>query len=164
MMKTGKGSTDIAPDVQALHELYGGIALGAVVGQVVFLISDAHMLVSYCWWIGICMAVFWAWHMHKSLMDAFYMNEGDAVGHIRSHAIIRYIAAVAAMAVLYIRIQEEQRVYAMAYIFGLLMLKVGAYLQPGVHRLYVMLGLSVEPECSDNVTDSEDESISHTDG
>jgi len=133
---------DINSDQETLRELSAGIVLMGVIGQIFFLIFKMSVLVSWCWWIGIVLAVTWAVHMRNAIKAAVSLSENDAIVQMKKNAVIRYMIAVLVMVVLYYRLEESERVYAIAYLAGIYMMKLGAYLQPFVHKVFVLLGLS----------------------
>lgn len=133
---------DINSDEETLRELAAGIVLMGIAGQILFIILKLSILVSWCWWIGIVIAVTWSVHMRNGIKAALSMEEKDAIVQMKKHSVIRYMIAVLIMVVLYFRLKENERVYAVAYLAGIYMMKAGAYLQPTVHRFFVLLGLS----------------------
>lgn len=136
---------------KTLKELITAVILLGIIGQLLYLILAGRLLipqlvhgsffekcglVSRCWWIGICIAVFWAWHLEYSIWKAFDLGEGDAISLLRGHAIIRYLVAVVFMVALYFTVNETDKALATIYVAGVFMLKPGAYLQPLIHRLF----------------------------
>lgn len=137
---------------ETLRELIAAIVFLGAVGQTLYLLIsvsqiaqgaffEKNFLVSRCWWIGICVAVFWAWHLEYSLWRALDLNEGGAVSMMRGHAILRYLVAVGFMVALYFMVSKEYRPLATIYVAGVFMLKPGAYLQPLMHKIFNRFGL-----------------------
>lgn len=129
-------------DRETLRELIAGILLMGVLGAGLFIVLKLSAVLIWCWSIGICVAVVWAVHMQRGIRAAFSMNEADAIVQMRKSAVIRYLIAVAFMVAIYFRLSEAERVYAMGYVGGIFMLKLGAYLQPFIHSVFVVLNIS----------------------
>ena len=142
MARTGKKENT---EFDTLKELIIGVVIWALIGQaaIVLLLKDraAHGIVyaSVCWWLGIMVAVIWAVHMCLGMREAFVLNESAAVARMRLHVIIRYAVALTVMVLIYLYIKkffdEKMLIYATAYVPGIMMLKMGAYTQPLIHRI-----------------------------
>lgn len=118
---------------RALLELETGILLYAVLGQIIILLFTKERLnITIGWWAGIATALFWAWHMWRSLDKALDFSEGDAVKKVRFAAVIRYLVSCAV--VLALAMTEAGNF--LAGIFGIFVLKVSAYSQPLTHKFY----------------------------
>ena len=143
MARTGEKKENT--EFETLKELVAGIGIWAVIGQAVILVllkgrsGQGAVYSSVCWWLGIMVAVIWAVHMCLGMRVAFGLNEGAAVARMRVHVIIRYIVALVVMVLIYLYIKkffdEKMLIYATAYVPGIMMLKMGAYTQPLIHRI-----------------------------
>ncbi len=85
------------------------------------------------------MASFMAIHMYKNLHAALSFGEGDAISSVRMSSIIRYSVALVVMVVIHLTNCGS----VVTYVFGIFTLKAGAYMQPVMHKIFVVLGLSV---------------------
>ena len=83
-------------------------------------------------WLGIIMALGFAFHMWHSLNKAFYCEESRAGRIMATGYLIRYLLA----AVLLIAVYYSGKGYILAAFLGLMSLKTGAYLAPLSHKIW----------------------------
>lgn len=125
------GSIDSA-GLTYLEVLCNVILLGAL-GQLVIVFLPFEILsLSIGWWIGIAAAIFMTSHLYSSLNDIVMMNEADANQSLRTGLFIRYGVICVVMAALYL----TKFVNPVSYVFGVIMLKPAAYLQPLTDKIY----------------------------
>lgn len=92
------------------------------------LIIDSSVLLG--WSLGVLIALCMAWHMWYNLDKALELCEDDAVKKVRNNYLLRYTVVVLAV------IMMTNIANPLATFFGILSLKVAAYLQPFTHRFY----------------------------
>ena len=83
-------------------------------------------------WLGILVAVISALHMWASLQKAFDGAEGEVSKKITQTSAVRYIAIV----VIFMLIAITDVGEPLAAFAGIMGLKIGAYIQPFVHKFY----------------------------
>ena len=143
----GKKDSTHEPEVayDTLAELIAGIAVWGVLGQILlaFILkgNEAMIWCSICWWLGVGVAVFWAVHLSGSLKKALSSGEGKAMDMLRYHAVVRYLVAAAVMFIIYVAdylglISRGLLEYGISYVPGILTLKLGAYSQPFMHKIF----------------------------
>ena len=116
---------------RTLLELWAGITATGFVGQVVVFLVERKAYFTIGWWYGIVLSLFMAWHMWRSLDRG--LDLGDGAGQYLSKAnIIRYVIVAAA----YIALALLDFGNPIAAFFGILMLKVAAYIQPFTHKIF----------------------------
>ena len=115
-----------------LGELIIGILFYGILVQIAGLIFfEEKLLYAIGLWIGVAGAIAMACHMEYSIEQIVNMEEGKAPGKLRTHAILRYFAAVLiVMAVFFLKIGNPLTCFA-----GIMGLKVGAYMQPLTHKI-----------------------------
>lgn len=117
---------------QTLAELLIGIVCFGVVCQVVgiFLVKNrlAYML---SLWIGIAAASAMAVHMNYTIRKALAQDEGTAEKVTRSAYFLRYGCVMILLAVA----AYTGLANLIAVFVGIMGLKIGAYLQPFIHKL-----------------------------
>ena len=86
-------------------------------------------------WIGVLISVFMAAHMEHSIRNAVELSEEDAPGYFRRMYAIR--TGIVLMLFGCTVLMELGNVVSL--FFGLFSLKIGAYLQPVLHRLLVKI-------------------------
>lgn len=117
---------------ETLKEMLIGILLGGVILiGCFFMFSKTPVYYSVGLLFGIAGAVFMACHMAITIEDAVLLNEKDAISYIRKMTYIRY--GVACILVVLVGVTNIGS--AVFSVFGLLLLKMGAYMQPLVHRI-----------------------------
>ena len=86
--------------------------------------------------IGTGLALFSAWHMEKSISDNLTINagnEGGAMAYARKQSLIRY----GIILVVFFLVCITEWGYPLATFLGIMGLKMGAYLQPFIHKLWI---------------------------
>lgn len=117
---------------RTLLELETGILFYGILGQLVCLFFKNYFFsFSIGWWFGVVVACFLAWHMWFTLDQALNVPE-NAANKVRLAAIIRYFICVIVLAVLAVFGWGNP----IAGFFGIMGLKVAAYLQPFTHKMY----------------------------
>lgn len=129
-----KENESINKSEMVLFELISGVVFCGLVVQVAFFFFPIDVLYYSCgWWSGIVIACFMAFHMYRSLSSALDLEEGMAMSSVRKSSLIRYTTVLVVMVIVhYAKIGS-----VVAYIFGVLMLKTGAYFQPIVHKIFI---------------------------
>ncbi len=114
-------------------ELESGIVLFGLVCQLVAMWLVPDMLkFTIGLWLGILVAMISGLHMWKSLQKAFDGFEGDASKKSARAAIVRYISIVIIFVLIVItKVGEPLAAFA-----GIMGLKIGAYIQPIMHKFY----------------------------
>lgn len=118
---------------ETLSGMLMGIVLSGTVFQAAFVwFAENKLYFSAGLWIGVLISVFMAIHMNYSIQNAVELNEEDAPGYYRKLYAIRMgvVLAVFGAAVL-LRLGSPAALF-----LGLFTLKIGAYLQPVLHKLF----------------------------
>ena len=117
-----------------LKELVTGIILIGVIEQIVSLfLSKNYLYNAVGLWAGIAIATGMAIHMKRSIEDALDFGEEGAVKQIRKSYAARMTGAFLVMAVvIYFDLGNP-----LALLAGLIPLKISAYLQPHMHKLFL---------------------------
>lgn len=114
-------------------ELIIGILICGVVFQLAFMwLSDSKLLFTSGLWIGIAISVCVALHMNWSIENALEMDEKSAVSHMRKTFLLRIIVIAGLFFGTYLLNLGD----VVAVFLGLFGLKIGAYLQPLLHRIF----------------------------
>lgn len=115
-----------------LHEMLIGIVLSnfflALIGVI---LSEDKMkaLIGVC--CGMVIACIYVIYMAVSIDDALCLDEKGAAASMRKHMLIRYaLVFVLAGCVCYFQIGSP-----VLCILGILTVKLGAYMQPGIHKI-----------------------------
>lgn len=114
---------------KVLPELILGILIYGVLVQItgVWLVED-KLLYSMGLWIGIVLAVGMAIHMAVVIEDA--VSAGSSQGKIITMSLLRYVVVVIVfVCITYFHIGDP-----IAAFFGVMGLKIAAYLQPFLHK------------------------------
>lgn len=118
---------------KTLQEMILGILLsGTVIIALLFVFSDSALNYIIGLLIGMAGAIIMATHMAYTIEDAVLLNENDAASYVRKMTYVRYGIACAVVIVVGLTGVGS----AVTAVFGLLLLKMGAYLQPLVHRIF----------------------------
>ncbi len=113
--------------------IYGIIVFGVVAQTLLIVFSDMLMFRTIGLWIGIMTASGMAIHMKRSIEDALDMGEAGALTHIRKTYIIRVLVIAIIFCVVYfLKIGSVLTAF-----IGIMGLKISAYLQPHMHKIYV---------------------------
>ena len=119
-----------------LKELVTGIILIGIAEQIVCLfLSKDYVYNAIGLWAGIAIASGMAIHMKRSIEDALDFGEEGAVKQIRKSYAVRMTGAFLAMGVvIYFDLGNP-----LALLAGVIPLKISAYLQPHMHKLFLKL-------------------------
>lgn len=119
-----------------LLELVTGIILVGVAVQIVCLIAFPNDLYNAIGlWSGVAIGSGMAIHMKYSIEDALDLGETGAVKHVRMTYALRITVVLILMGcVLYFDLGNPLTLLA-----GLIALKISAYLQPYMHKLFLKL-------------------------
>lgn len=142
---------------RTLLELWAGIGLAGLLGQVVVFFVDQKVYFTIGWWYGIVLSLFMAWHMWRSIDRGLDLGD-DASSYLSKANIIRYVI----VAVAYIALAVLDFGNPIAAFFGIIMLKVAAYIQPFTHKCFKkMFGWEdlFPPGISDELDFSEENSL-----
>ncbi len=117
-----------------LLELLVGIILSGVVLQIVLaIILKDYLYNAIGLWSGVAVACFWAIHLKRSIEDSLDLGIEGAAKHARNAYMTRMlITAVALGIVIYFRIGSP-----ITLVIGIFPLKIAAYLQPHMHKLFL---------------------------
>ncbi len=116
-----------------LRELIVGELFFGVVCQILLLIFTKQWVYnSLGLWIGVAISVFLAVNMADSIDVALDLDAKNADAYLRKKSVIRYLIVCAAVVLLGI----FDLASVLTCIFGVMGLKVGAYLQPITHKLF----------------------------
>ena len=126
---------------RALLELGLGILFLGLVSQVVLLFAFEDILRNtIALWFGVCMAIVTAIHMYKTLEEALDYS-ADAAAKVSRAGLIRYGAFVIVFGIIMVT-----KVWnPLVTFWGLMTLKVAAYLQPFTHKLCNFLFHETDP-------------------
>lgn len=119
-----------------LELLVGIIFLGLVIQVVCIFVSKNYLYNAIGLWSGIAIACFSAIHMKRSIEDALELGEHQATKYVRGAYVKRMLIALVAMGiVIYFNIGNP-----IMLLIGVFPLKIAAYLQPFVHKLFLHFG------------------------
>lgn len=119
-------------DNPMLKDLLLGNILFLVLGEVIFfLIFGLNKGVLLGYLSGAVFSMFMVIHMAVSIEESVRMDENSALKYIRKHYIIRVIA----MIILFVIVWYTEAVNLASMMFGILILKLSAYIQPVTNRL-----------------------------
>lgn len=121
---------------KTLTELIVGIIFLGAVAQIIILIAFQNDLYNAAGlWSGIVIGIGMAVHMKHSIEDALDLGEEGAPKHIRKTYAFRMTVVIIAMGcVLYFDFGNP-----LTLLVGLIALKISAYLQPYMHKLFLKL-------------------------
>ena len=121
---------------ETLTELIVGIIFLGVIAQVVCLIAfkdDLYNAIGL--WSGSVIGIGMAIHMKRSIEDALDFGEEGAIKHIRKTYAFRMTVVIIVMGCLiYFDLGNP-----LTLLDGLITLKISAYLQPHIHKLFFKL-------------------------
>ena len=114
-------------------ELIIGIILWAIVAQIICaLVSKDYLYNAIGLWGGVAIACFMAIHISCSMEEILDMDEESGTKHSRSAVILRATVALIIMGVvIYFNLGNP-----MTLLVGALTLKMSAYIQPHMHKLF----------------------------
>ncbi len=120
-----------------LAELLSGILfLGILIQVICIFVAQNDLYNAIGLWVGIAIACFMAVHIKYSLEDAIEMGEDGAVKHARNAYVVRTIVAMIAIVIVVLFKLGNP----ITLVIGIFPLKLSAYLQPHIHKLFVWFG------------------------
>lgn len=112
--------------------LLGIILLGVAIQIVVAIIFKDYLYNAIGLWSGIAIACFTAIHMKRSIEDALDLGEQGATKYVRMAYLKRMLLSLVFMGiVIYFHLGNP-----ITLLIGVFPLKVAAYLQPLLHKLF----------------------------
>lgn len=116
-----------------LKDMIITMLLYGIIAQIVCLIIPGdHLRMTAGLWIGVAAGVFMVIHMKNSLDEAVLYGEQEAQRYMQKSYAIRYLVVVVVfIAVSWLRIVNVLTLFA-----GIMSLKLAAYLQPIMHKLF----------------------------
>lgn len=118
-----------------LNELICGNLFIFLIGEgIIFLLARNKWSFSFWFLLGICFACFWVWHMQHTIENSMEREEKEAWIAIRKAAFFRWLFFV----VLFLIVSLLKLGNVLAFFFGIFSLKISAYLQPVIHKLFLM--------------------------
>lgn len=130
------------PEFRALLELMTGVLLFGLVCQLAGLIFPLNQgRYAAGLWIGILTALLNACLMLHSLNRAFQSSERQAAVAMAGGYVVRYLLVAAVLLAVYFL----DAGYVLAVFLGVMGLKIGAYLQPLMHKCYNRLFHETDP-------------------
>lgn len=125
---------------QTLKELLIGIVFLGIVGEILLLfLTKQKVYNGIGFLVGIIVSLVCAIHMAYYIEIAVMLDEKSSIAYTRKYTVIRYFA----MCVILIIIGVTDILNPVTLILGYMGLKVGAYLNPLVHKIY-------EKQCGGN--------------
>lgn len=117
-----------------LPELLTGIILSGMTTQIIcFIVSKDYLYNAIGLWSGVAIACFMAIHLKRSVEDSLELDVEGAEKHARStYAVRTTVTAIAMGIVIYFNIGNP-----LTLLVGALTLKLSAYLQPQIHKLFL---------------------------
>lgn len=126
---------------RALLELCLGILFLGLLSQVIIFFAFLDIArSSIALWFGVCMAIVTAIHMYRTLDEALDYG-ADAPAKVNRAGLLRYGAFI----ILFGIIMVTKVWNPLITFWGLMTLKVAAYLQPFTHRLCNLLFHETDP-------------------
>ena len=124
-----------------LVELLAGIISLGILIQIGMLIAFENYLYNAIGlWAGIGVAIFMAIHLKRSIEDELDLGEEGAVKHARTaYATRMLITLVVLGVVIYFKLGNPFTV-----VLGIFPLKLSAYLQPLIHKIFLKLNKTEE--------------------
>lgn len=119
-------------DNTVLKEMIVGMVLYGIILQIVCLIVPGdHLRMSAGGWLGVLTGIGMAIHMKASLDEAVDRPEGDAQKYLQKRYAARYTTVI----VVFVAAAWLDLVNIMTLFFGVMSLKLSAYLQPLLHKI-----------------------------
>lgn len=122
-----------------LVDLTAGCIVYGIVGEILILAIGIPLYDGPLWkivlgfFVGIIGAVALTVHMYHSVVESISMDEVSALKNTRKMYIYRVLGILAALLLIYFTNLFD----AIAFVIGLMSLKVAAYLQPITHKFIV---------------------------
>lgn len=119
-------------DNTVLREMIVGMVLYGIILQIVCLIIPGdHLRMSAGGWLGVLTGICMAIHMKASLDEAVDRPEGDAQKYLQKRYAARYTMVV----IVFAAASWLELVNILTLFFGVMSLKLSAYLQPHLHKI-----------------------------
>lgn len=120
-----------------LELLVGIIFLGVTIQLVVVIVSKNYLYNAIGLWSGIAIACISTIHMKRSIEDALDLGERGAIKHIRIAYLKRMLITTVVMGV----VIHFHLGNPITLLIGVFPLKLAAYLQPLIHKLFLQIQL-----------------------
>lgn len=121
---------------ETLKELLIAIGLFGLICMIVgILFVESKIAYALGLLIGIALALFSACHMYYSIdknLTLYADDEGGATTYARKASMLRYVVIL----VVFFAVCMTDVVYPLATFLGIMGLKIGAYLQPFIHKWF----------------------------
>lgn len=115
------------------RDLIAGVLIYGIIVQIILIVIRKEVLwLSIGLWIGICAACLMTLHMKRSIEEALDLGESGALSHIRKTYIIRLVVFIAVVGLTFF----FQIGSILTLFIGTMGLKVSAYLQPYINKLF----------------------------
>lgn len=119
-----------------LKELLVGILVVGIIGQIVCLIFfKQHLYNAVGLWAGVLIAAGMAIHMKRSIEDGLDLMGDSGVKHMQKSSVTRMLVSCVVMIV----VLYKQWGNPLTLLVGVMALKLAAYMQPLVHRVFEKL-------------------------
>ena len=119
-----------------LKELLIGITFFGIIGEILLLIlTKQKMYNGLGFLVGVIVSLICAIHMAYYIDIAVMLDEKSSIAYMRKYTVIRYLV----MCVVLIIIGVTDILSPVTLILGYMGLKIGAYLNPLVHKIYEKL-------------------------
>lgn len=117
---------------KTLHEMYIGILASNLLLAIVALIVSSNKVMALLGVLeGLLIAAFYITHMAVSIDDALCLDQKGAMAQMRKHMLIRYVIVCIALGLIcYFYLGDP-----IFCVISCLTVKLGAYLQPIIHRI-----------------------------
>ena len=123
-------------DERVLKDMIMTMVIYGIIAQIICLfIPGDHLRRAAGLWIGVATGIGMAIHMKQSLDEALYLDEKGASKYMQKAYAKRYIAVI----ILFIGVTYFNLVNILTLIAGVMGLKVAAYSQPIMHKLFQKL-------------------------
>ena len=114
-----------------LELLIGIVLMGILIQIICIVVSKDYLYNAIGLWSGVAIACFMAIHMKRSIEDVLDLGEEGGVKRMRSTYLVRMtIVAIVMGVVIYFNLGNP-----ITMLFGVLTLKIAAYLQPYMHKI-----------------------------
>ena len=114
-----------------LELLIGIVLMGILIQIICILVSKDYSYNAIGLWSGVAIACFMAIHMKRSIEDVLDLGEEGGVKRMRSTYLVRMTVVTIAMGV----VIGFNLGNPITMLFGVLTLKIAAYLQPYMHKI-----------------------------
>lgn len=114
-----------------LELLIGIVLMGILIQIICIVVSKDYLYNAIGLWSGVAIACFMAIHMKRSIEDVLDLGEEGGVKRMRSTYLVRMTVVTIAMGV----VIGFNLGNPITMLFGVLTLKIAAYLQPYMHKI-----------------------------